>query len=68
MSSIKLNDLLKEKEMSCAALARRTGIPYHTLLRFKNGKLKRIRYRYLYLITETLSCTADELFGCTPPK
>lgn len=65
MIEFHLNELLEREGCTCRDLARRTGIPYSTLLAMKNGTGKVLQYDHLEKLCKALRCQPDDLISYT---
>lgn len=58
---IRINELLKERNMTMYALADKSGIPYSTIRRATVTNVSRVRFDTLEKICKTLNCGIEEL-------
>ena len=58
-----LKDLLKEKDLHAAQLARRIGVDRSTVSKWSSGKLKP-KEKYLSKISEVLNVSVEEVIKC----
>jgi putative transcriptional regulator len=58
---VNLGDLLAERDMTLAELARRVGVTVVNLSVLKNGRAKAIRFSTLTAICEALDCQPGDL-------
>ncbi|QDU84102.1 Helix-turn-helix domain protein [Planctomycetes bacterium Pla163] len=60
---VKLDDLLKQRQMTLTELAERVGITIANLSILKTGKAKAIRFTTLEAICRELDCEPGDLLG-----
>lgn len=60
---VKLDDLLKQRQMTLTDLAERVGITIANLSILKTGKAKAIRFTTLEAICRELDCQPGDLLG-----
>ena len=61
--SVRLDDLLREREMTLTELAERIGLTLANLSILKTGKAKAIRFSTLEAICRELDCQPGDLLG-----
>lgn len=61
MIEIQLRTLLEENCYRCAGLARRTGIPYPTMLRMYRGEARKIKLDDLEQLCMVLNCSITDI-------
>ena len=61
--TVRLNALLKEKNLSTYALCKKIGLSYETLKSIKTGKTKGVTLKTIVLIANGLGTTASDFLN-----
>ena len=64
--TVRLDILLKEREISAADLSKAVGITEANLSKLRNGKVSAVRFSTLTTLCRELGCGIDELLVYSP--
>lgn len=59
--AVKLDEIMAKREMNCAELAEKIGIPAPDLSLLKTGKARAIKFTTLSKLCETLECRVEDI-------
>ena len=62
MLSLRVNEILKEKNLTPYWLGKQTGISQNNILKICNGETSTIRFDTLEKICKALNCSINDLF------
>lgn len=65
---LRLNEYLKENNISRSSLSRNGQIHYKQLLKYCNNDMQKVDLKLLARICKTTNCEIGEILKYTPPK
>ena len=68
MLSLRVNEILEEKNLTPYWLGKQTGISQNNILKICNGETSTIRFDTIEKICTTLDCSISDLFTSDDPK
>ena len=68
MLSLRINEILEEKNLTPYWLGKQTGISQNNILKICNGETSTIRFDTIEKICTTLDCSISDLFTSDDPK
>ena len=68
MLSLRVNEILEEKNLTPYWLGKQTGISQNNILKICNGETSTIRFDTIEKICTTLDCSISNLFTSDDPK
>ena len=67
MLSLRINEILEERNLTPYWLGKQTGISQNNMLKICNGETKNIRFDTIEKICKALDCSIDDLFISDDP-
>ena len=68
MLSLRINEILEERNLTPYWLGKQTGISQNNMLKICNGETKNIRFDTIEKICKTLDCSINDLFDTDDPQ
>ena len=68
MLSLRVNEILEEKNLTPYWLGKQTGISQNNILKICNGETSTIRFDTLEKICKALNCSINDLFTTNDPQ
>ena len=68
MLSLRVNEILEEKNLTPYWLGKQTGISQNNILKICNGETSTIRFDTIEKICTTLDCSISDLFEADDPQ
>ena len=68
MLSLRVNEILEEKNLTPYWLGKQTGISQNNILKICNGETSTIRFGTLEKICKALNCSINDLFTTNDPQ
>ena len=68
MLSLRINEILEERNLTPYWLGKQTGISQNNMLKICNGETKNIRFDTIEKICKALDCSINDLFDTDDPQ
>ena len=68
MLSLRINEILEERNLTPYWLGKQTGISQNNMLKICNGETKNIRFDTIEKICKSLDCSINDLFDTDDPQ
>ena len=68
MLSLRINEILEERNLTPYWLGKQTGISQNNMLKICNGETKNIRFDTIEKICKVLDCSINDLFDTDDPQ
>ena len=68
MLSLRINEILEERNLTQYWLGKQTGISQNNMLKICNGETKNIRFDTIEKICKALDCSINDLFNTDDPQ
>ena len=68
MLSLRINEILEERNLTPYWLGKQTGISQNNMLKICNGETKNIRFDTIEKICNALDCSINDLFDTDDPQ
>ena len=68
MLSLRINEILEERNLTPYWLGKQTGISQNNMLKICNSETKNIRFDTIEKICKALDCSINELFDTDDPQ
>ena len=68
MLSLRINEILEERNLTPYWLGKQTGISQNNMLKTCNGETKNIRFDTIEKICKALDCSINDLFDTDDPQ
>ena len=68
MLSLRINEILEERNLTPYWLGKQTGISQNNMLKICNGETKNIRFDTIEKICKALGCSINDLFDTDDPQ
>ena len=68
MLSLRINEILEERNLTPYWLGKQTGISQNNMLKICNGETSTIRFDTLEKICKALNCSINDLFTTNDPQ
>ena len=68
MLSLRINEILEERNLTPYWLGKQTGISQNNMLKICNSETKNIRFDTIEKICKTLDCSINDLFDTDDPQ
>ena len=68
MLSLRINEILEERNLTPYWLGKQTGISQNNMLKICNGETKNIRFDTIEKICKALDCAINDLFDTDDPQ